>query len=160
MGDRVFLYGMRDKDLKPIVITPQHRYLEYDFELRWCLFYPEQKIAGLWTQTSPNLADSAAANTREGLVEAVIQSKDRRTRLIETIVRCPGVDFIEFRWIYVTPAPMRPSMLPKGIEFKFQGTIHGLTLVSRAELIHCHIDGKAMREPNNERTCSKIAWGN
>jgi hypothetical protein len=152
------------------VINFGRLYVEPKVDLRWALDYQDRPTrAGMWNRGSRVLAEMAAGQPQTGIVRARVEAKDCASRKIFTIAECPGEDWIEFRWIAAGPMPVRSTRCEKvakriaadaggPVEIRFEGTVQGMTLVSRHAKETVFRDGKRSCEPNMESNVLSFAW--
>ena len=125
-------------------------FCDYHFDLRWKLIYINKPPRfGQWCRPASIAGEKASEQNRVGLACAMIEAKEIRTRQISTLAECTAADYIEHRWIAALPVPV---LLIKQQTIQGQGGIQGMSLITRDQKIHIHVDGKKYREAMTERS--------
>ena len=126
------------------------KYLDNNLELRWRLDYINKPPKmGMWSKSLHNDPHTlASCQDRGGLVTASIESKNRQTRKIKTEIICYAADYVQHRWIAATWAPTASGFGSASL----QGSINGMTLVTRDFKVHVMIDGTILKQKMNERS--------
>ena len=126
--------------------------------LRWRYDYPEKVVRGMWSNAGENPANQAWSNNKEGLVRAIIEGKDLKTKEIKVLAECPGEDFRVFQWV----ASVRmPGGAPAGGSVTIAGSIIGMKLLTRDEELTI-LDtglGKARPLPESEKNLNFRTYG-
>lgn len=134
-------------------------YVEYLYDVRWRLEYLDRPAkAGLWTWPGEekNVEGKAWLQPKEGLARCIVEARCRFTKKYVVLAECAGQDFIEFRWMAAGSIPVGAGGV--GGSVTFGPGIQGMTLVSRNEKVHAYLNGKVMREPNEEAAVLSHAW--
>lgn len=125
-------------------VTPTYKhegsYIPRRLALRWRIDYVGRRpIFGAWSSTKIMAKPHSG---KPNIKEVMIEASDLVTGEIRTLARCPGHEWLEFRWVLAGPLM---------IDTKMEGAIHGLTIVTQQELATVFVDGKTAKKIN-------LAW--
>lgn len=127
------------------------------YMLRWAFEYSNRpRKAGMWGMATKNPVDSAWAQPKDGLIYALIEGKDIKTRLTHRLVECPGADFRTFQWVATAALP---GMGLKGA-VTLRSKLVGLKILSRDICLEVHSDGKLLKRAltDGERSIQFAAY--
>lgn len=123
-------------------------YIDNKYDLRWRLDYHNKPPKmGMWCKSKHDDPYTlASCQDRGGLITASIEAKERTTRKIKTMIICSASDYVQHRWIAAGPAPTAKFGVAT-----IEGSINGMTLVTRDFKVHVLIDGTIIKQKMNER---------
>lgn len=132
--------------------------------LRWRFdFAGKPSRFGIWNNAGgkqdENFGSSAWCVNKSGLVRAAIEAEIFEGWQVKTLAEVDGHDFVNFRWIEATPAPMSTrGLLGQKIELK--GQVLGLAIDSRDYSHSVFVDLTRKSEPRTEddKCIQLAAW--
>jgi hypothetical protein len=123
-----------------MTVSKIHPYDNKAYMLRWRFEYWNRPARyGQWNQAASNISDMAYAQNFDGMVAALIEAKDFRTREIFTIAECDGDDYINFQWMSSYRTDFRTKLATQ--------EIIGLKLIARDEVTEALTTGLVYRLP-------------
>lgn len=118
------------------------------YDLRWRFEYSDGKPAkyGMWNTPGTFETEQAWCQNKDHLLYAVVEGKHKVTKKIETMVRCPGPEFVNFGWI------SKAVMSGLGIKgsAKLPSSIIGLQIRGRDRLVDVYIDGSCQEKAHGK----------
>jgi hypothetical protein len=113
---------------------------------RWRFEYANgTSRAGIWNGTT-RFEDTASAQTKEGLIAAIIEGKHFMRRDIRIFAECPGQDFINFEHLAVHVRSPKSSTT----------FVYGMRIRTRNCMANCFADGSI--EKHDWRPDSNYRW--